>query len=224
MRNLWFGAALAAVGLLCGRPAAAQVRIVSVTGGRVEGVLAASPLAKGLFQRAISESGGIDDAEDLSGLPKAQAEGARFLAQMGARDISAARALAAKEIVKMQNPARPFAVVVDGYVLPDSEYRLYQAGRFSDTPLLLGTNSDEGRLLAPPGATTPARFEAQIRAQFGSYADAILALYPHATDADADAEAEQAARDVVRDTLLAQPHLGLGASALSASALSEGRG
>ncbi|MGB6450955.1 MAG: carboxylesterase family protein [Steroidobacteraceae bacterium] len=40
MNKLWLGATLAAVALLCGRPAAAQVRIVSVTGGRVQGVLA----------------------------------------------------------------------------------------------------------------------------------------------------------------------------------------
>ena len=61
---------------------------------------------------------------------------------------------------------------------------LDRAVRVNDTSLLLGTNSDEGRLLVPPGAT-PARFEAQVRARFGSYADAILALYPHATEAGA---------------------------------------
>ncbi len=187
-------------------------------GGFTVGLLAVSPLAKGLFQRAISESGGIDDGapDDSLALPAAEAIGKRFLAQMDAKTLTAARALAAEEIVNTQDRTARFEEVIDGYVLPENEYRLYQAGQFTDTPLLLGTNSDEGRMLVAPGAISPpenfgtapaagkggspagipAQFEAQIRAQFGSYAEAILALYPHATDA----EAEQAARDVVRDS------------------------
>ncbi len=37
-KGLWLGATLAAVALICARPAMAQIGIVSVTGGRVEGV------------------------------------------------------------------------------------------------------------------------------------------------------------------------------------------
>ncbi len=176
-------------------------------GGFTVSLLTASPLATGLFQRAISESGGVSVRGGIipeTDLPAAQVSGERFLAKLGASHIATARALPAETLVKAEvrngRPYGSFLPVADGYVFPRDAYDLYRSGRFTDTPLLLGTNSDEGRLLAPLGAT-PARFEAQIRAQFGSDADAILALYPHASDA----EAEQAARDVVRDSLLAQP-------------------
>jgi para-nitrobenzyl esterase len=169
------------------------------SGAGVVAMLAASPLAKGLLQRAISESGGVSGGGGPYALPNlhvAETTGKRFLAMLGARDIAAARALPAAALVKAQGGA--FVPIDDGYVLAGDEYELYRAGRFNDTPLLLGTNSNEGEMLVPPGAT-PARFEAQMRAQFGSHADAILALYPHATDA----EAEQATRDVERDSVLA---------------------
>ncbi len=169
------------------------------SGGTIVAELTTSTLAKGLFQRAISESGDIDDpftASPLASLPADQDAGERFLAKLGARGIAAARAVPAEVLVDAQGQS--VVQPIDGYVLAGGGYELYQAGRFTDTPLLLGTNSDEGELLVPPGAT-PARFEAQIRAKYGSYAHAILALYPHATDA----EAEQAARDVVRDSDLA---------------------
>jgi len=175
-------------------------------GGFAVGLLAESPLAKGLFQRGISESGGIfvSAGPSSSDLRAAEASGERFLRKLGASNIATARALAAETLVKAESRGGDgqSSVAADGYVLPDDqdEYDLYRTDRFIDTPLLLGTNSDEGRLLAPPRAS-PAQFEAQIRAKFGSYADAILALYPHATNA----EAEQAERDLVRDSSLAQP-------------------
>jgi para-nitrobenzyl esterase len=169
-------------------------------GGSIASMLAAYPLGKGLFRRAISESGTIEGggASTLSDLKAAEATGKRFLSKLGARDIAAARALPAAAIVKTQDSFGRFLPVLDNYVILGDEYDRYATDRFTDTALLLGTNADEGELLVPP-STTPARFEARIRAQFGSHADAILALYPHATDV----EAEQAARDAVRDGELA---------------------
>jgi para-nitrobenzyl esterase len=64
--------------------------------------------------------------------------------------------------------------------------------------VLVGTNLDEGALFAQPGMTT-ARFEETIRAGYGARADAILAAYPHATDATA----AKAANDVMRESLFA---------------------
>ena len=34
--------------------------------------------------------------------------------------------------------------IIDGWVIPDDQYKLYEAGRFNDTPILVGYNSDEG--------------------------------------------------------------------------------
>jgi para-nitrobenzyl esterase len=177
-------------------------------GGEAVSMLASSPLAKGLFERGISESGGSlappqlgrASGENVPLLAEAEADGQRFLAQLGASDIAAARALPADVIQKAVGTAARggFRPVFDGHVLPGDEYELYREGRFNDTPVLIGTNADEGRAFAAAGMT-PARFEAQIRAGFGQDARAILAAYPHATDA----EAEEAARDVARDSTFA---------------------
>ncbi len=176
------------------------------SGAGMVAALAVSPLAKGLFQRGIAESSSgpiaVQNEKGISVPPVASAEtvGRRFLAAVGAHDIAAARALPAEALVAAQARGARFYPLPDGYVLPDNlhEHELSQAGRFNDTPLLLGTNADEGRLLVPPGMT-PAKFDALIRAKFGSYANAILTLYPHATDE----QAEQAARDLFRDSVIA---------------------
>ena len=85
-------------------------------------------------------------------------------------------------------------------MLPGDEYDLYEARRFNDTPVLIGTNSDEGASFARPGVTK-ASFEEQVRASYGKQADAILSAYPHATDE----EAMQSSRDLFRDSVLAWP-------------------
>ncbi len=177
-------------------------------GGIAVSMLAASPAARGLFQRAISESGGSmapprlanESGENVRTLAWAEAAGRRFLGKLGVGDIAAARALPAEAIQKALGPGLQggFWPVLDGKVLPGDEYELYREGRFNDTPVLVGTNADEGRLFVPAGMT-PARLEAQVRAGFGKDARAVLAAYPHATDA----EAEQSARDLMRDSTFA---------------------
>jgi len=126
--------------------------------------------------------------------------GQRFLAKLGAQDIAAARALPAKVLLKAQPTAGP---VQDGYILPGDAYQRFHAGRFNSTPILVGTNSNEGAFRpfrAQFDGTTPEKFEVHVRAAFGKYADEILAAYPHATPA----EAEQASEDLFfRDTGLA---------------------
>jgi para-nitrobenzyl esterase len=177
-------------------------------GGIAVSMLAASPAAKGLFHRAISESGGsfgparvgTEGGVNVPPLKVAETSGQAFLAKLGANDIKTARSLPADKIQAALGPGLQsnFWPVFDGDVLPRDQYELYQAGRFNDTPVLIGTNSDEGALFAQPGMTV-ARFEEMIRAGYGKHADAILAVYPHATDA----AAAKAANDVFRESLFA---------------------
>lgn len=179
-------------------------------GGIAVSMLAASPAAKGLFQRAISESGGNfgparvgnEGGVNMATLKSAEASGHAFLAKLGASDIKAARALDAEKIQKALGPGLQggFWPVFDGNILPGDQYELYQAGHFNDTPVLIGTNSDEGALFAQPGMTK-AKFESQIREGYGREADAILSAYPHATDA----EAAQSAMDIFRESAFAWP-------------------
>jgi len=179
-------------------------------GGIAVSMLTASPAAKGLFQGAISESGGNfgparvgnEGGVNMVTLKSAEASGHAFLAKLGASDLKAARALDAEKIQSALGPGLQggFWPVFDGNILPGDQYELYQSGRFNDTPVLIGTNSDEGALFAQPGITK-AKFEAQIREGYGKGADAILAAYPHSTDA----EAAQSAMDVFRETAFAWP-------------------
>jgi para-nitrobenzyl esterase len=174
-------------------------------GGISVSMLAASPLAKGLFQRAISESGGsfapahrdAEGGENVPPLSVAEASGQKFLAKLGVSHVEEARALSADTLQKAVGPGlqADFWPVFDGHVLLGDQYELYEAGHFNDTPVLIGTNSDEGALFVQ--SMTAAMFESSIRKGYGAKADAILAVYPHATDA----EALQAARDTARDSL-----------------------
>jgi len=179
-------------------------------GGIAVSMLAASPSAKGLFHRAISESGGNfgpprfanEGGASVPLLKVAEASGQAFLAKLGANDIKTARDLPAEKLQTALGPGLQggFWPVFDGDVLPGDQYELYQAKRFNDTPVLIGTNSDEGALFAPPGAT-PALIESFVRGSYGKHADAILAAYPHATNE----EAAKAARDILRDSTFAWP-------------------
>jgi para-nitrobenzyl esterase len=75
-------------------------------------MLAASPEAKGLFHRAISESGGSfapvrvgnQTGQMVPSLQLAEASGKSLLESLGAKDIKAARALSAEEIQKLPEP------------------------------------------------------------------------------------------------------------------------
>ena len=177
-------------------------------GGISVSMLAASPAAKGLFHRAISESGGNfgpprytnEGGQIAPPLRVAEATGQTFLTKLGAADIAAARALPAEKVQAAQGPglggANTFWPVFDGDVLPGDQYELYAAGRFNDTPVLIGTNSDEGALFAAPGAT-PARFESAVREGYGKYAEALFAAYPHGTPQ----EAAKAEKDISRDSI-----------------------
>jgi para-nitrobenzyl esterase len=184
----------------------ARVTIFGQSAGAVAvSMLAASPRAKGLFQRVIAQSGGsfapplfatAEGGLNVPVLKAAEEFGQRFLERLGATGTESARALSAEVIQKAVGGERPtgFWPALDGHILPGDQYELYLAGRFNDTPVLIGTNSDEGTSFVSAGVP-PEQFEQQIRAGFGGHADAILAVYPHANES----EATKATKDFFRD-------------------------
>jgi len=174
-------------------------------GGISVNMLAASPLAAGLFEGAISESGGSfgpPKSDDEGGvnvptLATAERYGAAFLSALGASTIEQARRLSVERILKGPGASMMggrFWPNFDGYVLPRDEYLLYSAGLQNDTPVLIGTNADEGAIFPHP--RDAASFIKMVRAQYGAYADRILAAYP----AHSDAEAARSASSLMRDT------------------------
>jgi para-nitrobenzyl esterase len=179
-------------------------------GGIAVSMLAASPLAKGLFHRAISESGGYfqppkyanEGGQNGVPLKVAEKQGEQFFSSLGTKDVEAARTLSAELIQREAGPALAtrFWPVYDGYVLPGDVYELYELNRFNDTPILIGTNSDEGALFAQPGVTA-ASFATQVRDGYGVKAAAILTAYP----SNNDAEAATSSKNLFRDTAFAWP-------------------
>ncbi len=168
-------------------------------GGIAVSMLTASPMAKGLFHRAISESGGSMTPPRAS-LKQAEEQGKDYLSKLGADDIKAARALSAEEIQKNTQGMGSFWPVADGATIATNQYELFEKGEFNDTPILVGTNSDEGGLFVNQPITSEA-FKKRIQSQYSAGAEAILEAYPHATDA----EALRSNKDIMRETAFAWP-------------------
>jgi para-nitrobenzyl esterase len=179
-------------------------------GGISVSMLAASPLAKGLFQGAISESGGSfgppqhtdEGGTNVPPLKVAEARGLQYLARLDVKTVSAARQLSVEQLLDKAGPALGGGIFwpnFDGYVLPGDQYARYARGAYNDVPVLIGTNEDEGALFPqPPNA---AAYVAMVRQRYGGYADRILAIYSGRNDA----EALRSGRDLFRDTGFAWP-------------------
>ena len=58
-------------------------------------------------------------------------------------------------------------------MIPDDQYKLYEARRYNDTPILVGYNSDEGASFSPP--KTPEEYVAAVKARYGPFADKLIA-------------------------------------------------
>jgi len=153
--------------------------------------LMASPLARGLFQRAIGESGAFFNVGGGLLEPKTLAEseriGVSFGESVGAPTLAALREKAAKELLdaSMSGDAVRFSPTLDGHVVPRPVPAVYAEGTQARVALLAGWNADElrqGVVLAKPTAQS---FAADVRKRFGEQADAVLRVYPAASDAEA---------------------------------------
>lgn len=148
--------------------------------------LMAMPSARGLFQKAIGESGAFMGATLAAAeLPAAEKAGSDFLSTAGVSSMEALRALPAAEILKVVSRpgGRGFSAVIDGYVLPRNVRSIYADGQQHHVPLMAGWNADEMRSATTlaPAAPTAEGFASRVKAQFGPNADSVLAVYPTRT-------------------------------------------
>jgi para-nitrobenzyl esterase len=154
-------------------------------GAMAVSALLASPRARGLFQRAIAQSGGIFEPLQLAPgylLANAERDGANYMDALGATTLEAMRILPADRLTVPGAVTHP---VIEPNLLPLSPYDAYVQGRYHDVPLLLGSNSEEARALVDVTAVRADRFEADIGKSVGALPPALLAAYPHATDQQA---------------------------------------
>jgi para-nitrobenzyl esterase len=155
--------------------------------------LCASPLAKGLFTRAIAQSGGsvLPSAIRPSiKLNEAEAMGVDFAKKLNCSSITELRMKSAAEIQASNSGLRaPFE---DGYVLPISIYNIYSTGIQNDVDLMLGWNEDDKIMGKPLNAVD---YKAQISKRFGESTNTVLSLYPGSNDAEAAKSQGDMSRD-----------------------------
>jgi para-nitrobenzyl esterase len=188
-------------------------------GGGSAMLLTVSPLARGLFQKAIFESGAalnLPSAAKGAGprLRQAEQAGVALEASLHANSLAALRALPASAFLGRDVPGVSRGPIIDGRIVPEDITAAYRAGREAQIPILMGWNSDEAARFIDK--VTRAEYLANLKS-FGSLAPDLLRIYPAATDA----EATQAAIDLASDTefgwrgwSLAQARLAGGSSPL----------
>ncbi len=184
-------------------------------GGIAVSMLCASPLAKGLFHGAISQSGGsfgpprpnTMPGENLKRLADAEQSGLAFARNLGASSLADLRKLTPEQLSGGGRGGAPGTrgaapggrgggmswPIIDGYVIPDDQVKLYEAGKFNDTPILVGYNSDEGQSFSPP--RTSEDYIAGVKSRYGKFADDLIKAYPAGSGTP-----PKTARDLARDS------------------------
>jgi para-nitrobenzyl esterase len=146
----------------------------------------ASPLAKGLFQKVIGESGAAFPPSGLSFDPmtiRAEKDMKLVSDKLGVSTIADLRAVPAEKLIEVfgnGQAAFAFGPDVDGYFLPESVPAIFAAGRQNDAALLAGWNHDEGsfEVAFSPQKPTAESFKEQAQKDFGDKSAQFLKLYP----------------------------------------------
>ena len=158
--------------------------------------LTASPLAKGLFIRAIAQSGSYAQLGPGETLASAEQTGARFANARGAASLAALRAISASDLMVPTKEEFHFLPIVDGWFLPKSVEETFAAGEQSDVATLTGWVADEGSFNDNYGKIPVEEIRKQARQQAGAQADRILQLYPTSTQTEAAESQKAFARDM----------------------------
>lgn len=173
-------------------------------GGISVSILCASPLCKGLFRGAISESGGSfcpvgsSDGKTMglgtttSHYKDAEQEGLAYQKKLGCKNLRALRKVSGEALIQAVGDSR-FWPVVDGKAITGDIYKLYEEGNYNDVNVIAGYNSDEGSLFMYQMTLDAYN---GMAASFGPLGTKLQEVYP----ATNDQEALYAMQDIFRDT------------------------
>lgn len=157
------------------------------SGAMAVSLLIASPASRGLFHRAIAQSGGVFEPVQLAPhylLANAEQRGQAYAQRLGATSAAQLRALPAEHLLSGDAIALSHPVI-EPKLLPRPPYDAYRERQHHDVPLLLGANAEEGAAFVTPGNVKASSFEADVSQRFGRLPPAILAAYPAPTDEQA---------------------------------------
>ena len=156
-------------------------------GGRSTWMQVTSPTNKGLFRRAIVQSGALDSGlTNYPSLPEAEREGEEFLQSLGVHSIAEARALPAAQVLEKALQCRPFrwGPIIDGAFLPWSPVTAFARHLENDVPMMAGNTVDEVRGFA---AMVREDFAQKMQAKYG----ADYAEFDHLTGVRDEASLDQ---------------------------------
>lgn len=159
------------------------------------GALLASPESKGLFERAMADSGlGIAEIP-MPDLHAAQQAGARFAANHHARSIAELRTMPAADLLPgPQDQPLPYSLIIDGWVLPDTPNAINRTSAGSDVPVVTGYQANDGLLFSPPIHSLK-EYEDRVHRFYGSMAVEFEKLYPGGTVEEAQRSLEESMHD-----------------------------
>jgi para-nitrobenzyl esterase len=147
--------------------------------------LMASPMARGLFQKAIGESGAaFSGALSVAPASVQEQKDEEWVSSIGAKSLAELRAMPTDVLLAAaKNRKGGFSVVIDGKVLTEPVEKTFAAGAQAQVPLIAGWNRDEGSFLAI--GITLEKFKANAEILFKARAPEFLRLYPTTNDAEA---------------------------------------
>jgi para-nitrobenzyl esterase len=155
-------------------------------GAAMSAALVGSPVASGLFRRAISESGawmGLTLAPMVK-RESAEQQTLKVTTQLGLNDLATLRVMSADDAA---NKLPKQGMIIDGWVIPEDLSRTFATGRQNKVDVIAGSNRDEGSFAAEfgPPMTAQAWHSAAAR-RWGDLAELGLKAYPATTDTEAN--------------------------------------
>lgn len=156
-------------------------------GACISAALVGSPEARGLFRKAISESGawGGLTAAKMATREDAEKRTVAALEAAGIHNLAELQAAPADKLAKIRNQG----IMIDGWIVPEDFARTFAAGRQNKVDVLLGSNGAEGASFGGPGGAqiTAATWQSGAAQRWKDLAPLGLKAYPATTDEQARA-------------------------------------
>lgn len=148
----------------------------------------ASTLAKGLFHKAILQSGGLLSSRFNQNLADSENQGLKFMEKANCNSLAELRRKSADEIQKASNLQGfgRFGTTMDGYVLPTNIVEHFKKGLHNQVSILTGWVTGDGSLMGEPNGNVE-DYKKEAQTKYGDKADEFLRIFPATTNEEVKA-------------------------------------